>query len=658
MIESAAPAEEGMDLVEEMAALGLPTSFLSRTETQEKNTKKSSGSKTQAAKAAESFEATTTEAEVSPSVLFSVRSVKLYTSQASAPEEILNQGLEDKCRADEAGIDADSQDGYYGVSRFNSSENVQDSAAAQESLQAEAGEAVAITETTWEPMWDDQYQRYYFCNTQSWESTWEPPLGYEHYDPNPTDHSKTFCDVQNDLGSYSEINREEFDSTNFNESSSISANGDEMAQVLECTSGEAEYTLIPSSSSHRYEGEDVEADEWQKASTLNSSSSNLDLNERPNSSSDVVMEREDELVEVQQTESTVCGAGVKADIITGDQEGRFGEFVIKKSSSEDKNKDSLPIFPQACGVHTRFSDSDDSSLEALQDDTRVNWEEIGEVQSEARTNGRQDETEACFPSLESAEFTDANGSLPISSDRSKRRRMKKTLSIIDSEKLEKVLLPGMAQTMSQSLIKYWFQRYTLFSRYDEGVRLDEEGWFSVTPEVIAEHQARRCPTGLVVDAFAGVGGNAIQFALKKNRVIAIDINPARVELARHNAEIYGVSDRIEFIVGDFFLLAPSLKADLVFLSPPWGGPQYLNEEKYSIQTMLQPKDGFTLFKTALTIAPNVVLFLPRNVELIQLKELAWLTTPPLPCEVEKNYLDNRLKAITAYYGDVAVHMSD
>ena len=54
-------------------------------------------------------------------------------------------------------------------------------------------------------------------------------------------------------------------------------------------------------------------------------------------------------------------------------------------------------------------------------------------------------------------------------------------------------------------------------------------------------------------------------------VIAVDICPERVALARFNAGVYGVQDRIQFIVGDFFELAPELKADAVFLSPPWGG---------------------------------------------------------------------------------------
>lgn len=39
-----------------------------------------------------------------------------------------------------------------------------------------------------------------------------------------------------------------------------------------------------------------------------------------------------------------------------------------------------------------------------------------------------------------------------------------------------------------------------------------EGWFSVTPEKIAEHIAERCQCDLIIDAFCGVGGNAIQFA--------------------------------------------------------------------------------------------------------------------------------------------------
>lgn len=75
--------------------------------------------------------------------------------------------------------------------------------------------------------------------------------------------------------------------------------------------------------------------------------------------------------------------------------------------------------------------------------------------------------------------------------------------------------PDLVEEMSKRTAKYWYQRYRLFSRYDDGIKMDEEGWFSVTPESIAQHQATRmCTGGLIIDAFTGVGGNAIQFALQ------------------------------------------------------------------------------------------------------------------------------------------------
>lgn len=100
------------------------------------------------------------------------------------------------------------------------------------------------------------------------------------------------------------------------------------------------------------------------------------------------------------------------------------------------------------------------------------------------------------------------------------------------------------------------------------------------------------PIHTIIDAFCGVGGNTIQFALSASckRVIAIDTDPTAILCAKHNAQIYGVSDKIEFIIGDFFELLnakePKLKADAVFLSPPWGGPSYRNDEIFDLEDMI------------------------------------------------------------------------
>ena len=87
-------------------------------------------------------------------------------------------------------------------------------------------------------------------------------------------------------------------------------------------------------------------------------------------------------------------------------------------------------------------------------------------------------------------------------------------------------------------------------------------------------------------------------------------------MARHNASLYGVADRIDFIVGDFFDLASRLQAEVVFLSPPWGGPAYLNADSYDMHNM-QGMNGFDIFQAAQQISSNIAYFLPRNTNVEQ-----------------------------------------
>ncbi|KAM0826112.1 hypothetical protein ACQ4PT_069095 [Festuca glaucescens] len=207
----------------------------------------------------------------------------------------------------------------------------------------------------------------------------------------------------------------------------------------------------------------------------------------------------------------------------------------------------------------------------------------------------------------------------------------------------------LAENISNDIAKYWNQRYSLFSLFDSGIKMDEEGWFSVTPETIAKHHASRVGAGVLIDCFTGVGGNTIQFATKCKHAVAVDIDPQKIACAQHNATVYGVNDHIDFIVGDFIHIAPHLKGETAFMSPPWGGPDYAKVDVYDIKTMLKPCDGYYLFKLATAIASRVVMFLPRNTDLNQLADMCLSVDPPWAVEVEKNFLNGKLKAITAYF---------
>ncbi|CDO77992.1 hypothetical protein BN946_scf184711.g2 [Trametes cinnabarina] len=246
----------------------------------------------------------------------------------------------------------------------------------------------------------------------------------------------------------------------------------------------------------------------------------------------------------------------------------------------------------------------------------------------------------------------------------------------------------------EHLQKYFSQRERYFSKYSSGCLLDEEGWYSVTPERVADQIAERCRCDVILDAFCGVGGNAIAFARTCERVIALDVSPVRLALARHNAALYGVQDRIEFVLADFISFARALqtiprtetstskatrrKIDVVFLSPPWGGPSYIAGSPSKAQTSLstseavtiasedatgdthaefslasiQPIHGHDLFNVARGITKNVAYFLPRNANLDEISQLI-ADDPVEKVEVEEEWMGSKLKALTCYFGGLA-----
>ncbi|KAH0836894.1 RNA cap guanine-N2 methyltransferase-domain-containing protein [Lanmaoa asiatica] len=261
-----------------------------------------------------------------------------------------------------------------------------------------------------------------------------------------------------------------------------------------------------------------------------------------------------------------------------------------------------------------------------------------------------------------------------------------------------------ASEVPEHLQKYFSQRKRYFSLYEEGCLLDEEGWYSVTPELIATQIAERCRCDTILDAFCGVGGNAIAFAKTCEhgmkvlnlfhpyltriplKVIALDISPVRLALARHNAVIYGVADRIEFILADYISFAhayisrPSGRRhiDVVFLSPPWGGPDYILQGNSDVEPVseqsdalpeghpefsianIKPIHGADLFRLTREITRNVAYFVPRNTSLDEISGLLTDRAPSLldqdsaeMVEVEEEWMGTKLKALTCYFGGLA-----
>jgi 16S rRNA G966 N2-methylase RsmD len=85
---------------------------------------------------------------------------------------------------------------------------------------------------------------------------------------------------------------------------------------------------------------------------------------------------------------------------------------------------------------------------------------------------------------------------------------------------------------------------------------------------------------VVTDMTACVGGNVISFARRFRAVNAIEIDATRHAMLKHNVAVVAEHANVTFVQGDAvsLLLNPTaspLVQDVLFMDPPWGGPDYM-----------------------------------------------------------------------------------
>lgn len=251
--------------------------------------------------------------------------------------------------------------------------------------------------------------------------------------------------------------------------------------------------------------------------------------------------------------------------------------------------------------------------------------------------------------------------------------------------------------------KFWSQRRRLFTRFDEGIQLDKESWYSVTPEAIANHISAYLvgnrEDAIVLDAFCGCGGNAIAFAKMESvkLVVCVDKDQEKLKMAAANASIYGIpKEKMIFIhdnagrvlslyenrkrsstpatskttgdeakgesfkIGGIELLPETI--DCVFLSPPWGGMDYakVGKRNYTLQCIkidgieenseMDGEDILNGAAKALGQDAPLALFLPKNINGVALGRSLLRAGYTCPLVLEKNVLNGKLKTVTAYIG--------
>jgi trimethylguanosine synthase len=86
----------------------------------------------------------------------------------------------------------------------------------------------------------------------------------------------------------------------------------------------------------------------------------------------------------------------------------------------------------------------------------------------------------------------------------------------------------------------------------------------------------------ITDATANVGGNTIDFYNNGiNSVNSVEIDTQTCKILKNNLRVYGY--KTDSIYNhDYTNICMKLKQDCIFFDPPWGGPDYIKQDKIDL----------------------------------------------------------------------------
>jgi len=158
----------------------------------------------------------------------------------------------------------------------------------------------------------------------------------------------------------------------------------------------------------------------------------------------------------------------------------------------------------------------------------------------------------------------------------------------------------------------WFYGRSFFVSPAVMVPTPETELLVETAVNFCRRQGYSCPRILDLGVGSGVISVTLANELDDCRIVALDLSPEAIEVARRNAETLSGADRIEFRESDYFgAVAEGEQFDLILSNPP-----YIAESDYAglpPEVLADPKlaltsgaDGLDAMREILRDAPNIL----------------------------------------------------
>jgi SAM-dependent methyltransferase/predicted RNA methylase len=115
---------------------------------------------------------------------------------------------------------------------------------------------------------------------------------------------------------------------------------------------------------------------------------------------------------------------------------------------------------------------------------------------------------------------------------------------------------------------------------------------------------------IITDMTANVGSDTIKFGLRFNYVNAIEYDPLTCNLLKNNIKVYNLNNKVNVMCGDSSTIINNLEQDVLYMDPPWGGPDYIKHK--SLDMKLGTTDIVDIIIKNINKAKLFIIKCPRN----------------------------------------------
>lgn len=159
------------------------------------------------------------------------------------------------------------------------------------------------------------------------------------------------------------------------------------------------------------------------------------------------------------------------------------------------------------------------------------------------------------------------------------------------------------------------------------LKMTPEGEYSITKrkdgEVLLAHMKsmiKGIKTKSITDLTGNVGGDTILFGIHFKDVKSIEMNPENFEALKNNVEVFGLKN-VDVMQGDSTKVYV-WKTDVLYLDPPWGGPEYKTKKELDLYLGDERVDLFLNRILKQDTKPDYIFMkLPANYYFDRLKDL-------------------------------------